>query len=309
MNRPVHALVLAAGLGTRLAPLTSVRAKPAVPIGGEPIIRRIIRWLVAGHVRHITVNLHHLPATITSLVGDGADLGADVRYSWEQPRILGSAGGPRQALDIIGADTFFLVNGDTLTDAPLDALWQAHCVSGAAVTMAVTPNVDPQRYGGVKMDTSGVVSGFAPKGASASGSFHFVGVQVVSREAFLRLAAGQPANTVGGLYDDMLKEQPGSIRGCSIDSRFWDVGTVADYWRTSAAFSNNSGATGVPLSEETTDIRGSILWNRVSIGDDAALDECIVTDDVAVPAGARYRRQILIRGADGQVVGIPFEVD
>ena len=67
----------------------------------------------------MTLNLHHLPETVARVVGDGSDLGASVRYSWEQPAVLGSAGGPRQALDIIGADSFFVINGDTLTDLDL----------------------------------------------------------------------------------------------------------------------------------------------------------------------------------------------
>ena len=100
-------MVLAAGLGTRLRPLTEVRAKPALPVAGEPIIRRILRRLVAHGIVNVTVNLHHLPETVTAVVGDGGDLGARVRYSWEQPTILGSAGGPRQALDILGVETFF----------------------------------------------------------------------------------------------------------------------------------------------------------------------------------------------------------
>ena len=130
-----HALVLAAGLGTRLQPLTSVRAKPAIPVAGEPIARRIIRWLVANGVTDVTINLHHLPETITKAVGDGSDLGARARYSWEQPTILGSAGGPRQALDILGVDTFFLINGDTLTDLDLRGLFDAHAESGALGTV------------------------------------------------------------------------------------------------------------------------------------------------------------------------------
>ena len=89
--------------------------------------------MAGGQRRHRRrVNLHHLPATLTAVVGDGSDLGARVRYSWEQPRVLGSAGGPRQALRIIGADTFLIVNGDTLTDFDLAALADAHRRVGRA---------------------------------------------------------------------------------------------------------------------------------------------------------------------------------
>ena len=74
-----HALVLTAGLGTRLQPLTSVRAKPAIPVAGEPLARRIIRWLAGQGVGDLVLNLHHRPHTLTAAVGDGRDLGARVR--------------------------------------------------------------------------------------------------------------------------------------------------------------------------------------------------------------------------------------
>src|SRR5579863_10125505 len=103
--QPDVALVLTAGLGTRLRPLTTVRAKPAIPVAGVPLIRRIVAWLASQRVTHLVLNLHHLPETLTRVVGDGGDLGVRVRYSWEQPRVLGSAGGPRLALPIVGRST------------------------------------------------------------------------------------------------------------------------------------------------------------------------------------------------------------
>src|SRR5436190_5303293 len=122
----MRALVLAAGLGTRLQPLTRARAKAAAPVDGEPLARRAIRWLVSHGIRDLVLNLHHKPESIAAAVGDGGDLGARVRYSWETP-VLGSAGGPRHALPLLldppSPDTMFaLVNGDTLTDVDLAAM-------------------------------------------------------------------------------------------------------------------------------------------------------------------------------------------
>jgi NDP-sugar pyrophosphorylase family protein len=93
---PPSALVLTAGSGTRLQPLTYVRAKPAVPVAGTPLVVWILRRLVEAGVRNAVLNLHHRPETIAGVVGEGRDLGLSVRYSWEQP-ILGSAGGPRRS--------------------------------------------------------------------------------------------------------------------------------------------------------------------------------------------------------------------
>ena len=111
------ALVLAAGLGTRLRPLTFCRAKAAVPVAGVPLIRRHLARLAILGVRDVVVNLHHRPDTIAAVVGDGAALGTRVRYSWERV-LLGSAGGPRRALPLLD-DRFFLINSDTLCDVDL----------------------------------------------------------------------------------------------------------------------------------------------------------------------------------------------
>jgi NDP-sugar pyrophosphorylase family protein len=238
----VQALVLAAGLGVRLRPLTDTCAKPALPVAGEPLIRRIVRWLGDYDVRDLVVNLHYLPHTVTAVLGDGGDLSARVRYSWEQPRILGSAGGPRHALDIIGEDTFVIVNGDTLTDLNLRSLVDAHRRTGAAVTLALVPNREPDKYGGAVIDPDGIVTGFAARGVAAAHSFHFIGVQVARAEVFRPLAPGEPAQTIGGVYDALIAARPGSIRGFVSDAAFWDIGTPDDYARTSAELAALSAA-------------------------------------------------------------------
>ena len=160
----IPALVLTAGLATRLRPLSLVRAKAALPVAGDPLVRRILRWLAGYGVTDAVLNLHHLPHTITGIIGDGADIGVRVRYSWEVP-VLGSAGGPRRALPLLGASPFLIVNGDTLTDVDVAALVADHRQSGALVTMAVVPNTEPDKYGGVVVEPDGAVSGFAKRGS------------------------------------------------------------------------------------------------------------------------------------------------
>jgi NDP-sugar pyrophosphorylase family protein len=239
----MRALVLTAGLGTRLRPLTAERAKPAIPVAGVPIIRRIVRWLTAQGVADVVVNLHYLPHTITAVLGDGSDLGAHVRYSWEQPLLLGSAGGPRLALDIIGDDTFLIVNGDTLTDLRLAPLIDAHRASGALVTLTLTPNRQPDTFGGVLLDPGGAVTGFVPRGPAAVGSYHFFSTQVARADVFGGLERGRAASSVGGVYDHLIAAQPGSIRGYLTDAAYWHIETVDEYERTSADIAAREGRT------------------------------------------------------------------
>jgi NDP-sugar pyrophosphorylase family protein len=314
------ALVLTAGLGTRLRPLTLVRAKPAVPIAGEPLVRHIIRWLRGAGISDLVLNLHHLPETITSVVGDGSDLDVRVRYSWEQPTVLGSAGGPRRALPVIGqragqrgGGTFLIVNGDTLTDVDLPALIAAHEASDALVTMALVPNDQPQKYGGAVLDAESRVTGFVRAGTrlgaarfGAAASYHFVGVQVAEAAAFDALPDDRPSNSVGDVYDRLIAQQPGSIRGFVTHAAFWDVGTVADYWNSSAALGGSIGARGRNTRvAPSARIESSILWDDVEVGEHAVLEACIVTDGAVVPDGARYRRAVLRAGAP--LIAEPFD--
>jgi NDP-sugar pyrophosphorylase family protein len=301
-----HALVLSAGLGIRLRPLTLVRAKPAVPVAGIPLIRRILQWAATCGVAEAVVNLHHLPSTITRVVGDGADMGLHVRYSWEQPRVLGSAGGPRLALPLIDARTFLIVNGDTLAHVDIDGLMRLHHATGALVTLALTANREFLRYGGLLVDDKSRVAGRVRPGPLAAGSLHFVGVQIVEARAFDGLRAGEVADSIGGLYDRLMTEQPGSVAGFLSNPTFFDIGTVSDYLATSAALGGNGEPLfgSAPRIDPTARILRSILWEHIHIGANASIEDCIVTDGVRIPPGSTYRQSILMDGPAG-VVAVP----
>ena len=286
----IPALVLTAGLGTRLRPLSRVRAKAALPVAGVPLIQRIVTALVSGGVRDLVLNLHHLPHTIAAVTGDGAHLGARIRYSWELP-LLGSAGGPRRALPLLVAPQFLIVNGDTLTDVDVYALVQAHRASGALVTMALVPNREPEKYGGVLLDRDGSVTGFVRRGAQTP-SFHFIGVQAASAEAFASVPEHVPFESVGTLYPALIRQRPGAIRGFVTEAEFLDIGTAADYLRTSlmvAARERPSAPDGSRSCVATTaSVTESVLWDDVTVEANARLHRCIVTDGVTVPAGSHW---------------------
>ncbi len=284
----IPALVLAAGLATRLRPLSRVRAKAALPVAGRTLAHRIISWLAAAGVHDLVINLHHLPHTITRDVGDGAHLGVRVRYSWETP-VLGSAGGPRHALSLLEPQ-FQIVNGDTLTDVDLTALMGAHERSGAFVTMAVVPNTEPKKYGGVLADADGAVSGFTAKGSDVP-SFHFVGVQVARAQAFAGLPDNTPCESVGGLYPELMRTHPGCVRAHVCDATFHDIGTPADYVQTSLGLLR---ADGHALEGD------NIFWDDVVVEPGARLRRCVVTDGVRVPARADWH-DLTVRVAAGDL--------
>jgi NDP-sugar pyrophosphorylase family protein len=295
------AMVLTAGYGARLQPLTSVRAKPAMPVAGEALVRRILRGLRARGVAEAVLNLHHRPDTIREAVGNGADLGMRVTYSHEV-RLLGTAGGPRRALPLLGADRFFLVNGDTLVDIDLEALASHHAESGALVTMTLIRNPDPSFYGGVVVDASGCVTGFTPSGP-ANRWYHFVGTQVVEASVFATLPADRPLESVGGVYPRLIANRPGSVRAFVCDSGFEDIGTPADYLAGSLRIAGREGGAARLAGRGSCTAPGArvartILWDDVQVGAGADLTECIVADGVRIPSGARFRRAALVRRID-----------
>lgn len=292
MSRP-PALVLTAGLGTRLRPLTYLRAKGAVPVNGEPLATRVARWLAGRGVTTQVFNLHHHPASIASAIGDGETLGIEVRYSWENP-VLGSAGGPRHALPLLqdsGSPDFLIVNGDTLTDVDVDALIGRHQQTGAQVTMALIPNPAPNKYGGVLLDEDGIVTGFSRRG-EATESYHFIGVQVVRNEVFAGLPDGVPDESVGRLYPALMKTEPGAVRGFVSDAAFRDIGTPHDYLQTSLELAADEGDRLVSRRADlhpTATFERTIVWDDVTVGAGARLFNCIVGDGARVPAGITYR--------------------
>lgn len=288
----IPALVLTAGLATRLRPLSRVRAKAALPVAGEPLVERILRWLAAAGVAEFVLNLHHLPETITGLIGDGAGLGVRVRYSWETP-VLGSAGGPRHALPLLGSGEFLIVNGDTLTDVNVAEVLEAHRASGALVTMALVPNTEPDKYGGALVDGNGAVTAFTRRGAGER-SYHFIGVQVAQSTAFESLPDHTPHESVGTLYPELIRSRPGSIRAfISETAEFLDIGTPADYLQTSLRLAAREGRPSVSAGrgtrvESSARLTDTVLWDDVAVGAGARVERCVVADGVRIPSGTDW---------------------
>lgn len=320
----IPALLLTAGLATRLRPLSLVRAKAALPVAGEPIVQRLLRWLAAQDVTDVVLNLHHRPETLAAVVGDGSAHGVRARYLWE-PDILGSAGGPKRAVPLLqpaaaagqipcgvtspdpgpddAAPSCLIVNGDTLTGVDLGALAAHHAASGALVTLAVVPNTRPDKYGGIVASGDGAMTGVVRAG-SAQRSWHFVGVQAARLDAFATVPGDVPYESIGRLYPALVAAHPGSVRVLPTAAEFFDIGTPEDYLKTSLAFGRREGRSLVSLTARvdlTAALTDTIVWDETDIGRRAVLDACIVTDRVRVPPGTTWTRTCL-RVPDGAPV-------
>jgi NDP-sugar pyrophosphorylase family protein len=162
-----RALILAAGEGSRLRPLTLDRPKPMVPIAGRPLLEHTVGWLRRYGVREIAINLNYHPAAIVDHFGDGVRFGVSIRYSYEDP-VLGTAGAVRKLADFLGQGTFLVVYGDVLTDLDLAALLAFHRAqvardpcTGATLSLYHVPN--PTEVGLVGLDGDGRITRFAEK--------------------------------------------------------------------------------------------------------------------------------------------------
>ena len=165
----MKAMVLAAGLGLRMRPLTLLRAKPVLPVLNRPLLDWTMARLARAGVRDVVVNLHHLPETVTAVLGSGRRFGLRIRYSREQT-ILGTGGGPRAVRELFGDEPLLLVNGDVLFDLDLRRLLAVHRASGARATLALRPNPVPYAYSPVVSDRKGRILSIAGRPAAARGA-------------------------------------------------------------------------------------------------------------------------------------------
>jgi len=184
----MKAMVLAAGLGTRMRPLTLDRAKPVLPVLNRPLLHWTLEMLASHGVEEVMINLHYLPRSVRAAVGDGRAFGLKVSYSFERD-ILGTGGGPRKVRHWIGDETLLLLNGDVVFDFDLTALRRRHERGGAPATLALLPNPDLRRYSPVITGPDGRVKSIAglPRPARGTASM-FTGVHILDPALLDRLS-------------------------------------------------------------------------------------------------------------------------
>ena len=147
----MKAMVLAAGLGTRLRPLTDDVPKPLLPVAGRPMIAYPLLQLHAAGVEDVVVNVHHHAEQVRTVLGDGSAFGVRLHYSIEET-LLDTGGGLERARAWLGDDTFLVLNADSAHDVPLRAVADFHREKGALVTMVLRPDPQALRYGLIEID-------------------------------------------------------------------------------------------------------------------------------------------------------------
>ena len=221
-----HGMVLAAGLGTRMRPLTERVPKPLIEVLGRPLIDFGLRTLAAAGIRDVVVNLHHLGDQVRNYVGDGARWGVRVAFSLEDP-LQGSGGGIRQARPLLGNSTIVTLNADTLAGLELAPLIEEHVARGAAATMVLRKDAEAERFGAIRVRSDGRIQSFlkhvAPIRQEPADALMFTGVQILSPRAFNFMPAG-PFSITEVTYPQMIAAgEP--VFGTVFDGPWLTVGT------------------------------------------------------------------------------------
>ena len=234
---PPRAMILAAGLGTRLGDLTQQRPKPMLPVCGAPLVRWAALWLRHHGVRDIAINLHHLGEQIEAELGDGASLGLRIAYSHEEGMILGTGGGLRHARALIddGDDTpIVVVNGKILLDLDLRELMRVHTERGAEATMVLRPDPEAAKWGSLQTDAEGRVVrllGASPARASsppASDPLMFTGVHVLQPRFLDRIPPEGEQCVIRTAYRSLFDEGR-DLHGFITRAYWWEHSTPARY--------------------------------------------------------------------------------
>jgi len=297
-----RAFILAAGLGTRLRPLTDAFPKPAVPFLGAPLLRRTLAVLARAGVDRVAMNTHHLPETMRQVARDEAARRGLAVSVVHEAVIQGTGGGLRGlARAMPGDDVVVAWNGDILFAPDLVPLLRLHRASGAAATMVLLPMPAGRGYGVVEVDGQGRVQRIGranPAPLPGCASWHFSGVHLLSPRVFEVMAPEGPEDINRDVYPRLFGE--GAVRGVVVDAAWSDLGSAATYLEAQADVL--LGRVPDPLGPESPlqgrAGAGALVEAGARVHADAELaPDVFVAAGVEVPAGARVRRSALLEGA------------
>lgn len=262
----VKAMILAAGLGTRLLPLTEEISKPMVPIVNRPVMEHIVKLLAKHGFREIYANVHWHKEAIKDYFGDGSRWGVSITYS-EEEELLGTAGGVKKLEKELGDGTFLVISGDALTDLDLGALWAFHKGHDGIATLVLTRVEDPSKYGVVLTDGDGRVVGFQekPPREEARSNVANSGIYVFEPRVLEMIPPG--------FYDF----------GSQLFPRFLEEGIVfygyehGDYWNDVGSFEEyKQGNFDALTGKVKVDIPGVRIGEDVWIGDETVIEDGVV---------------------------------
>jgi NDP-sugar pyrophosphorylase family protein len=228
----MKAMILAAGLGTRLRPLTETTPKPLLPVGGTPLIVWNLLLLRAGGIREVIINLHYLGSMIEAALGDGSRWDMQIAYSYE-PELLGTGGGLKKAEEFFEGESFLVMNGDTLINVDLPALQEFHRSQAGVATLVLRDDPHAEQWGAVESDAQDRILRINGRGLdlfalpTVAHTRMFAGVHILHPS----LLDGAPTGTPFSIIDSYTNALAGGSRMLGfVYAGYWsDVGTVERY--------------------------------------------------------------------------------
>lgn len=222
----MQAVIMAGGYGTRLKPLTDNIPKPMVPIINKPLIRYIIEHLKSHGINNIILTLGYLPKCIIEYLGDGRELGVNLRYMIEREP-LGTAGGVKNVEKYI-EDKFLVISGDAFTNIDISSMLDFHEKNKKSITIAVKEVDDPRSFGVVKVDRNNTITSFIEKPLVIEDKLVNTGIYILEKNVLDRVPKNQKYDFGRDLFPTML----GEMSAYKMDNYWSDIGTLSSYYLT-----------------------------------------------------------------------------
>ena len=295
----MRAIILSAGYGTRLWPLTEDRTKPAIPILGKPLVGYVAEYLAGYGFDEIVVNLHHRPDSVRKALGDGNRFGVKLHYV-EEPEILGTSGALDNTREFFERDTFLVVNGKIITDIDLKAALETHRRMNALATLVLLPNARRERFSIVETQDGRVTrfAGMPNPNDEGAAALMFTGIHIMEPRIFDYIPRAVFSDSVTHVYPKAIAE--GETIAAHVASGRWrELSTLRRYLDISREMLEETdqryvaGANSVILPG--ADVTESILWDGVEIHAGARVSRCILADRVVVLENESIENAIVVR--------------
>jgi NDP-sugar pyrophosphorylase family protein len=295
-------MVLAAGRGERMRPLTYRIAKPAIPVLNRPLLGYALAMLRRAGVTKVAVNLHHLPETVTPVIDRWTPDGMEV-VAFREETLLGTAGGVKNAERVLAGDgPFFLSNGDFLLDVDPAAVLKTHRRARAAATLVLVPFQEHMGYQPVEVVEGRVVriAGHPEHDGPEPERYIFAGLHVVEPEVLERIPPGEEFAINRQVYPALIADGR-TVAAHVVDGAWLEFGTPGEYLRRtlrllSPAFQDLLDRVGVRTEGEGD--QRMLIGRDVSISESAVLrDGMVVGDDVSIGRDVKLRRSLIWDGA------------
>ena len=289
----MKAMILAAGMGNRLRPLTNMYPKVLVPVVNTPVIDRIIQFLTTHGVEKIIINAHHHFRMIRDYLQGGSPFGVKVEIRTEK-EILGTGGGIKNTRDFWDNDPFILINGDILTDIDLGDVYEFHLKKKHLVTMVLH---DFPKYNKVRIDKELNILSIGP-GTNLKGTFAFTGIHIINPEILNFIPDKKNYNIIDAYKRLIDLKKP--IKGYIATGHRWiDVGTIPDYLRANFYYlpSGNSAIDQKCSIDSSAIIKDwAIIGKRNSIGRNTLVQRSVLWNDVIIKKGVRVVDSVVTSG-------------